>query len=297
MQSERGAWLSIGALARATGIPVETLRTWESRYGFPSPRRKPSGHRVYPLASVERLRRVARALALGHRAGEVVPARESDLDRLLELEAPAARPAARAPSDTAGLLALVTALDAPRLTVALLAEAVRLGPLAFARDCVAPLLGAVGEAWAGGQLEVRHEHLLSERVADVLRSQRLSLEERAAGPLVVFATLPGEGHGLGLQMAALVAAAAGLRVLFLGTDVPLPDLVAVAREAAPAAVAISVSSSSPRPRTEARVQRLRARLARGVKLVVGGAGAPEAAGVVTLRDLDALDAWFRGLAR
>jgi len=297
MENDRGAWLSIGALARATGIPVETLRTWESRYGFPSPRRKPSGHRVYPLASVERLRRVARALALGHRAGEVVPARESDLDRLLELEPPAARPTARAPADAAALLALVTALDAPRLTVALLAEAVRLGPLAFARDCVAPLLVAVGEAWAGGQLEVRHEHLLSERVADVLRSQRLSLEERATGALVLFATLAGEGHGLGLQMAALVAAAAGLRVLYLGTDVPLRDVVAVAREAAPAAVALSVSSSSPRRRTESRLQRLRARLPRAAKLVVGGAGAPDAEGVVTLRDLDALDAWFRALAR
>jgi hypothetical protein len=39
--------ISIGALSRATGIPVETLRTWEARYGFPIPERKRSGHRVY----------------------------------------------------------------------------------------------------------------------------------------------------------------------------------------------------------------------------------------------------------
>jgi DNA-binding transcriptional MerR regulator/methylmalonyl-CoA mutase cobalamin-binding subunit len=297
MEPERGAWLSIGALARATGIPAETLRTWETRYGFPVPRRKPSGHRVYPVASVERLRRVARALALGHRAGEVVAARDGDLDRLLDLETPAVPAAARAPADVAALLEMVTALDAPRLTGALLAEAVRLGPLAFARDRVAPLLEAVGEAWAGGRLEVRHEHLLSERVADVLRSQRLALEERATGPLVLFATLAGEGHGLGLQMAALVAAAAGLRILYIGTDVPLGDLVAVAREAAPAALALSVSSSSPRRRTEARLARLRARLPRGIRLVVGGAGAPDVEGAVIVRDLDALDAFVRGLAR
>ena len=50
--------LSIGALARATGIAVETLRTWESRYGFPAPERKPSGHRVYPVSSIARLRRI-----------------------------------------------------------------------------------------------------------------------------------------------------------------------------------------------------------------------------------------------
>jgi len=54
----KGARLSIGALSRATGIPVETLRTWEGRYGFPVPERRPSGHRVYALSTIPRLRRI-----------------------------------------------------------------------------------------------------------------------------------------------------------------------------------------------------------------------------------------------
>jgi DNA-binding transcriptional regulator YiaG len=29
--------LSIGTLSSATGVPVDTLRTWERRYGFPAP--------------------------------------------------------------------------------------------------------------------------------------------------------------------------------------------------------------------------------------------------------------------
>src|SRR5678815_1286064 len=49
--------LSIGALSAATGIPAETIRSWERRYGFPAAGRKPSGHRVYDLATVLRLRR------------------------------------------------------------------------------------------------------------------------------------------------------------------------------------------------------------------------------------------------
>ena len=64
--------LSIGALSRATQIPVETLRTWERRYGSPVALRKPSGHRVYPAAIVDQLRRVARLLSQGHRAGEIL---------------------------------------------------------------------------------------------------------------------------------------------------------------------------------------------------------------------------------
>jgi DNA-binding transcriptional MerR regulator len=57
--------LSIDALSRATRIPVETLRTWEARYGFPAPARKASGHRLYPASIVPRLLRVAEALSLG----------------------------------------------------------------------------------------------------------------------------------------------------------------------------------------------------------------------------------------
>ena len=36
---DKRAMLSIGAVAKATGIRVETLRTWERRYGFPRPER------------------------------------------------------------------------------------------------------------------------------------------------------------------------------------------------------------------------------------------------------------------
>src|SRR5262249_29164710 len=118
--------LSIGALARATAIPVETLRTWERRYGYPVPRRKPSGHRVYPVQSVPRLRRIARAVAGGHRASDVVPASDADLRALLgtALESPVRRPLRT--SLVVELLAAVRAFDAERLTRRFLAEWARL---------------------------------------------------------------------------------------------------------------------------------------------------------------------------
>src|SRR5215510_6703823 len=88
-ESSTAGMLSIGALARATSIRVETLRTWERRYGYPVPERKPSGHRVYPVASVSRLRRIAQALASGHRASHVVGASDADLRSILSTAPPA----------------------------------------------------------------------------------------------------------------------------------------------------------------------------------------------------------------
>jgi MerR family transcriptional regulator, light-induced transcriptional regulator len=50
--------LSIGDLADRTGVAPATLRMWESRHGFPRPRRLVSGHRRYDEGDVELVRQV-----------------------------------------------------------------------------------------------------------------------------------------------------------------------------------------------------------------------------------------------
>ena len=296
------AWLSIGALARATGIAVETLRTWESRYGFPVPDRKPSGHRVYPVSAVPKLRRIAQALTLGHRAGQVVGASDEALGRLLETSAAAAPTAAAVSAfppaeDLPGLLRLVRSFDSDRLTRVFLADWARMGPVEFLESRIAPLVRAVGEGWEQNDLEIRHEHFLSERVGDLLRSLRIPLEERATGPLVVFATLPGESHGIGLQMSALALAATGCRVLYLGTDIPVAQVASLVRDLGARAVAISVSSATKGAGTLALLRKLRDALPRRVLLVVGGEGAPASRpGIESLHTLPELDALGRRLA-
>lgn len=300
---ERGAdaaMLSIGALSRACGVPIETLRTWERRYGYPVPVRKPSGHRVYPVGSVPRLQRIAEALARGHRAGEVVTASDAALDALLRA-APAPAPAPMPPpADADGLVAhlldTIEAFDAERLTAELLSAWARLGPLDCLHAVVAPLVRAVGEAWSAGRLEVRHEHFLSERLGDLLRAFRLPLERQAQGPVVVLGTLPGEQHVLGLQMAALVLVAAGCRVLFLGTEVPVDDLASLARERAARAVGISVSIAGAGAAMSRRVTELRNALPKRTTLLVGGeGGAKPQSGLVRVGSLPELDHWARRL--
>ena len=288
--------LSIGALARATGIPIDTLRTWERRYGYPVPERKPSGHRVYPVSSVSRLRRVAAALASGHRAGEVVPASEADLVQLVHTSSVGSDGAGHSrpgeATEIRDLLQAVERFDGERLTRMLRAEWGRLGPLAFVSTLVSPLLRAVGEAWAEGRLEVRHEHFAAERIGDLLRTFRLPFEERARGPLVVFGTLPGESHGLGLQMAALVIATVGCRVCYLGTDVPLDQFAALGKDLGARAVAVSVASASRGARAAAHVRRLRALLPPRVVMLVGGEGAPaRCPRIESMQDLGMLHAW------
>jgi DNA-binding transcriptional MerR regulator len=296
--------LSIGALSAATGIPVDTIRTWERRYGFPEPVRKPSGHRVYPIALVPRLRRVVQAIARGHRAAEVLQASEGALEALLDSmprvpadSAARSTPVARVPAESGleEMLEPLRTFDADRLMRAFQSDWAQLGPLEFLEHRAAPFLRAVGEAWAEGTLDVRHEHFASAVLGDFLRVVRRPLDDRASGPLAALATLPGELHGLGLQMAALVFSSAGWRPLVLGVDTPISQIAALAREALLGAVALSRIQPAARDGT-ASVRELRRRLPRTIPLLVGGAGAPAGErlnGVEIFRDLAGLDQWLR----
>lgn len=295
--------LSIGALSAATGIPVETIRSWERRYGFPVAERKPSGHRVYALDTVARLRLISNALGRGHRAAEVVAASESALESLLAtlpmLSSDSKTPqsgatAAAASSDAEEHFTAIRSFDAQQLKRSFQADWARLGPLRFVQDRAAPFLHAIGEAWSDGTLDVRHEHFASACLGDFLRTARIPMDDRATGPMMALATLPGEQHGMGLQMSAVVCAAAGWRALMLGTDTPIAQIAALAREAPVAAVAISCAAPRRRQTAE-QLRTLRRRVPRGVSLLVGGAGAPASAsraGVVVMPDLVTLDRWL-----
>lgn len=60
-----GQELSIGDLARLTGVPVVTLRTWETRYGVPRPHRLPSGHRRFAESEVGLVKEISRLRSSG----------------------------------------------------------------------------------------------------------------------------------------------------------------------------------------------------------------------------------------
>ncbi len=295
--------ISIGALSRACGVPPETLRTWERRYAFPVPERKPSGHRLYRLSSIPRLRRIAQAVARGHRAGDVIHASERDLAALLREPSALPPPEFPAPVDkTLGpalevrtCLEAVESFEAVALTQSLLLGWARLGPMPFLEHLVGPLLRSVGDAWSSGRLEIRHEHFCAERVGDLLRSLRLPLEASARGPVVLLATPPGEAHNLGLEMAAVVLAQAGKRVLYLGTEVPLAEIVAAAVDRQAAAVALSLSVHFGEVRAAAVLRSLRSLLPAPTALVVGGAGAVSGEGAQRIETFSDLDAWARGL--
>ncbi len=288
--------LTIGAVSKATGFSPDTLRVWQRRYGFPVPQRKPSGHRLYSTADVRRLRRISEALARGHRPGQVVPLAEPRLQSLLTEAGAPTRPGPRPVAPTSGLMTLVRRHDAAGLTAALLADAATLGPIDFLRLVAAPMVQDVGDAWSRGDIGIHHEHFFSERLSDVLRSVRLPFERGASGPRITLATLSGETHGLGLQMAALVAAVGGLEPHVLGTDTPVTEIAAAAKARRASGVGISISVSTAGPTSRDQLAALRRAVPARTPILVGGQGARRShppGGCIIVEDLQGLFDWAR----
>ena len=57
--------MTIGELAERTGVPAATLRSWETRYGFPRPQRMATGHRRYAQRDLVVVEEVLRQRAAG----------------------------------------------------------------------------------------------------------------------------------------------------------------------------------------------------------------------------------------
>src|SRR4051812_34671852 len=58
-----------GVAARLAGVPVETLRVWERRYGLSSPQRSARGQRLYSEEQVRRLSLIKQLVDQGHPIG------------------------------------------------------------------------------------------------------------------------------------------------------------------------------------------------------------------------------------
>jgi len=285
------ATLSVGRVARETGISAETLRIWERRYGRPVATRLPSGHRRYSRAQVVWLRRVAEAVARGVRASIAVRASEVELDELVRDDEPE-----RDERWLQRAMARIADLDPDGLERVLLDGRDDLDVVTWLRLRVGVLVREVGSRWASGEIDIRHEHMATDRIAHVLRRESDRFTPQSTAPLLLLATLPGEQHGLGLLMAELVALQCSWRTAHLGPNTPAEDIAKTALDLGARAVGLSVSLSTRGIESHDRVIELRERLTDGVDVLLGGEGARSGRrlprGVHVLASLRDASQWF-----
>lgn len=260
---------SVKSAAQLTGLPPDTLRAWERRYGVVQPKRDAHGRRVYDAADISKLSLLNRAVALGHPIGRaarlslpelqdlVAGARQDELDRL-------------APSLVQRALAGVEDYRPDICDEVLGIALATLPPVEAVRHVLSPLINQVGERWHRGELGVAQEHLLSASVERLLLVVIHTHLRAARGPVIIFGTPSGERHALGSLEAAFLAASRGLRAFYLGPDLPPEELADAAARLDAAVLALSLVTIDALDHRLAQIRELSALLPHEIELWLGG---------------------------
>ncbi len=279
-----------------SGLPIQTIRAWERRYGVVQPDRTAAGYRLYDDAAITGLiamrhlveaegwrpsQAAERVRAAGDDVGSLVfpesaPAREQDL--------PTPDSDGRANAAIEAYVSAAHRLDVPAMN--------RVLDEAFASqrfesaidDVIFPSLRAIGEAWAAGELDVAQEHVASETVRRRLVAFFDAAGQTTEAPRVLIGLPPGGAHELGALAFAVASRRAGLAALYLGSNVPLESWLRTARETSASLVILAVVTSADVRAARLVVQGLRT-LANPPICALGGPRAPniaEGTGVVVL---------------
>jgi MerR family transcriptional regulator, light-induced transcriptional regulator len=222
--------MNIAALSRRTGIPPDTLRKWEQRYGVLRPQRTSGGQRRYTELDLARVEWLRERLTEGYRIGDAA-ALLGDVDVGV----------GRTPAELRReLYAAVRESDVDAIG-ALLDQTFTLLSLEQSLSrVIAPVLEVVGDGWANRELSVAQEHLISGAV----RARLDSLLADARGDIrgvAVLACVPGERHELGLLMLGTLLRADGWQIAYVGPDVPLGEALELAERVDAGAVCLSAT--------------------------------------------------------
>ena len=277
-------YIAIGELSEMTGIGVHTLRVWEKRYGAPHSQRLPSGHRRYPKEEVPRLKAIARALESGYRASKVVTATMEELQGLMGL-APFTQPKPGSDSKKQDKLSsdktviegwaqLIHAGKDDELLSGFHEQFGRHGALDFICDFAVPLLERIGNGWETGELSITHEHFASECLVSFLNEKWRQMNVRKTGPRVLITTLPGEGYSLGILMCAVITSTTNSKIMYLGVDNPIDEIVDASEKYNPELIAMSISHKFDNVTSEKLLIQLRKKINKDIPIVTGGKGSP-----------------------
>ena len=207
--------MAISEASKLLGIPVPTIRSWERRYGFPSPARTDGKHRRYSLDEISTLRAVRDEITRGHPAREAVAMvrsgaaagdrRSEYLDRFTESAAVLDPDGVRRALDTA---TEIVGVERAIIEVAL------------------PGMREMGDRWRSGRCDVANEHLATQAVRQWLaRLGAFTPPPYRPRPLVL-ACAPTELHTIGLEAIAVMLGRRGWACNVLGAMTPPGSLLA-----------------------------------------------------------------------
>ncbi|MFZ0531395.1 MAG: cobalamin B12-binding domain-containing protein [Propionicimonas sp.] len=263
-------------VSQQLGLAPGTLRVWEQRYGIVHPTRSEGGYRLYDDDDLETLHAMAELVAAGMQpaqaAQQVQSGRSASAREFTRgAGAPAGLP------DPAALIAASRGYDSRALEDTLDAAFAAARFEYVIDEWLMAALIPIGQAWASGRLDIAQEHFISAAVMRRLTAAFDAAGNPRGGHHVVTGLGPGATHEIATLAFATMLRRAGLRVTYLGPDLPGPSWLQAVSTMRPHAVVIGAPRTADGP-AAAEIVRALWETAPRTAVYVGGAGAtPELA--------------------
>lgn len=231
------------AVAQETGVPADTFRAWERRYGVPHPQRTEGGHRLYSERDIALIRWLRDRTTEGLTISQAVALMESGSDASLGWIQPSVDNEPRSWGRlTSQLVMALSEYDTLRAEQ-VLGEAFALYPIEEVfLNLVQPAMVDIGEQWHQGKLPVTTEHFATQFLRRKLSSLFNTYNIVDGRGLIIVGCAPGEQHDLGALMISVFLVRSGWQVIYLGPDVPLTDLLETVTRIRPDLVCMAAST-------------------------------------------------------
>jgi DNA-binding transcriptional MerR regulator len=217
---------TIKDIENLSGIKAHTIRIWEQRYHFLKPQRTDTNIRSYNNEELRVILNVALLNKFGFKISHIDKMDEAEMQqRILSLS----QSEAQQERIINELIQYMVTIDMDSFEQALDGYISNRGIDKAITQIVFPFLEKIGILWVTNHINPAQEHLVS----NIIRQKLIKGIEGASTHLHVNKTfllfLPeGEHHEMGLLFVYYLLKSRGAKVLYVGANIPLKDLVYVA---------------------------------------------------------------------
>jgi DNA-binding transcriptional MerR regulator/methylmalonyl-CoA mutase cobalamin-binding subunit len=266
----------IKVVSQMTGLSAFVIRAWEKRYDVVTPTRTETNRRLYSEDDIEKLRLLNEAVHKGHNIGGIAKLSIDDLKSILSQNKikNTSSTQEELPTDIDSMINAsiesVKAYDGKHLETILLKASSKLSQPQLIEDLVVPLIYKIGDLWHDGEIRVAHEHLASAVIRSFLASliEQHSPDENA--PVIISATPRGQDHELGAMIVGVIAAPLGWKVIYLGPNLPVEEISAVADSLEAKVVALSIVYPGDDQQLKKDLHNLKRILPESTSIIFGG---------------------------
>lgn len=214
---------SIKDIETITGIKAHTLRVWEQRYNFLTPKRTDTKIRYY---DDDDLRFILNISILNNHGIKISEIAKMSYQKIQEMVLLVSEKDSQYENQVKALISSMFSLDENAFNKILTSCILKLGLESTMTEIVFPFLHQIGIMWLTGSVHPAHEHFITNLIRQKLyvAIDAQTGKINGEGKRFLLFLPEGEPHEIGLLFANYMLRSRGHQVIYLGQNLPHEDL-------------------------------------------------------------------------